>query len=111
MASGSTRTLGYSRRSSGANFQCVVARRPSSNPISASTNAPLQIETTCRARDASDAAASVSVGRTNSCGGSSLPGTITVSNSPASLAAPCTEIRLPREVATSCPSGESSTMS
>ena len=41
----STRTCGCSRRSSSANFQCVVAGRPSSRPAAASTNAPVQIDT------------------------------------------------------------------
>ena len=41
----STRTSGCSRRRSSANLQWVVAARPSSSPAAASTNAPVQIDT------------------------------------------------------------------
>jgi hypothetical protein len=41
----STSTSGWSRRIASANFQCVVAGRPSSSPAAASTKAPVQIDT------------------------------------------------------------------
>lgn len=43
---GSTATPGRSRRNASTDFQCVVARLPSSQPAAASTNAPVQIEAT-----------------------------------------------------------------
>ena len=44
----STVTLGYRRRSSSANIQWVVTRRPSSNPASPRMKAAMQIDATRR---------------------------------------------------------------
>lgn len=44
--SGSSSTRGNMRRNRSDTCQCVVARRPSSSPAAARTNAPVQMETT-----------------------------------------------------------------
>ena len=53
IGSGSTVTLGYRRAKSSHHAQCVVARRPSSSPAAASTNAPVHTDVTRRLRRAS----------------------------------------------------------
>ena len=52
IGSGSTRTDGYFADSSSQEFQCVTARRPSSNPAAASRKAPVHTDVTRRARPA-----------------------------------------------------------
>ncbi|MDF2667389.1 MAG: hypothetical protein K0R81_3239 [Microbacterium sp.] len=49
MRSESTSTFGYRLARASANFQCVVAGCPSSSPVAASPNAPLQIDAIRRA--------------------------------------------------------------
>ncbi|SLH81326.1 Uncharacterised protein [Mycobacteroides abscessus subsp. abscessus] len=111
IASGSTRTRGYRAARSRVNFQCVVARLPSSTLSSASTNAPLQMAASRRVRAARCAVAASTSGVTNRAGGCSLPGITTVSRSCAASAEPVTPTWVPIEVCTGAPSGDSITTS
>src|SRR5690348_3162009 len=78
---------GYRAASASAWRQCVVARRPSSSPAAASTNAPLQmLATRAPRRCASRSASSSSAGGASS--GSAHAGTTTVSAAATSASVP-----------------------
>ena len=78
MRSSSTFTLGKRACSLRAAPQCVVARRPSSRPASASTKAPVQVEAT--RRDCCTASCRNAITPGVSAPGWALPPTMIVSN-------------------------------
>ncbi len=79
MRSSSTRTAGWRACISRAIAQCVVARRPSSKPASASTKPPVQMPATRRARALARRRYASAASEAGMATGSITPATIHVS--------------------------------
>lgn len=106
IGSGSTVTLGWRRAICSQNAQCVVARRPSRRPASASRNAPPHTDATRRDRSAADLIHAMKEQSRKACFRPGPPGTSSVSIVPSAASSGSAWTTRPVEVGTEGASGE-----